>query len=343
MSVSTGAGGSAVFRPGREADRQAALATRQQLQLRMASDRRRIAFIRIMPLPPLHKEGLPNIRHDIHINRRQMKRRTRSALLLLALVCFAGVSAAHETWILPASMRVRVGQPITLSLTSGMAFPADDLAIQPARVVRAQARLGGRIEQLARPRVGPMSLRYLWTPRSSGVATIGVELGPRTLELEPNLIGEYFDEIHATDAVIAQWDSVPEPKRWRESYVKHASSFVRVGVPVRDASWASPLGLGLEIIPETDPTALVAGANFRVRVLRRGVPLPGFSIGVRREGEPTSNYVPTDKNGRTWIQLPRAGRWILFGTDLRRVHEPDLEWRSDFVTTTIGVLPVGTR
>ena len=268
-----------------------------------------------------------------------MKRSTRTVLFLLALVSLAGVSAAHETWILPASMRIRAGQPVALSLTSGMAFPADDFAIQPARVVRAQARLGGKIEQLPKPQLQSMALRYLWTPRTAGVATVAIELGPRTLELEPNLIGEYFDDINASDAVIAQWDSIPEPKRWRESYVKHASSFIRVGSPARDASWASPLGLGLEIVPETDPTALVAGANFRVRVMRRGVPLKGFSIGVRREGEPTSNNVPTDKNGRAWIQLPRAGRWILFGTDLRRVREPGLEWRSDFVTTTIGVVP----
>lgn len=268
-----------------------------------------------------------------------MKRRTRAALILIGLACLAAVSAAHETWILPANMRVRVGQPVELSLTSGMAFPADDFAIQPERVVRAQARLAGRLEQLTRPRSQPKSLRYVWTPRSAGVAAIGIELGPRTLELDPNLIGDYFDEIHATDAVIAQWDAMPEPKRWRENYVKHASSFIRVGSPSRDASWASPLGLGLEIVPESDPTALVAGANFRVRVLRRGAPLPGFSIGVRREGEPASNYVPTDRNGRAWIILPRAGRWMLFGTDLRRVNEPGLEWRSDFVTTTIAVLP----
>ena len=272
-----------------------------------------------------------------------MKHRTRAALFLVALVCLAGVSAAHETWILPASMRVRVGQPVALSLTSGMAFPADDFPIQPARVVRAQTRLGGKIEQLARPQLQPMSLRYLWTPRTAGVASIGIELAPRTLELEPNLIDEYFDEIHATDAILAQWDSVPEPKHWRESYVKHASSFIRVGSPVGDGSWASPLGLGLEIVPESDPTVLVAGANFRVRVLRHGAPLKGFGVGVRREGESAATFVPTDGNGRAWILLPRAGRWILFGTDLRRVHEPNLEWRSDFVTMTFAVAPAGTR
>ncbi len=268
-----------------------------------------------------------------------MKRRTRTALLLLAVVSLAGVAAAHETWILPASMRVRVGQPVVLSLTSGMAFPADDFAIQPERIVRAEARLGRKIEQLAKPQLQKMSLRYLWTPRTSGVAAIGIELAPKTLDLDLNLIGEYFDEIHATDAVIAQWDSLPEPKRWRESYVKHASSFIRVGSPVRDASWATPLGLGLEIIPESDPTTYLAGTSVPVRVIRRGAPLKGFAVGVRREGESRASFVPTDNNGRAWILLSRAGRWILFGTDLRRVNEPGLEWRSDFVTMTVYVAP----
>jgi hypothetical protein len=272
-----------------------------------------------------------------------MKRGKRLTFLILALVCLAGVAAAHETWILPASMRVRVGEPVALSLTSGMAFPNDDFPIQPARVTRADARLGGRIERLPNPQPQKMSLRYLWTPRTAGVATIAIELAPKTLELDPKEISEYFDDIHASDEIIAQWDNMPEPKRWRESYVKHASSYIRVGAPARDASWAAPLGLGLEIVPAYDPTYLVAGANFPVRVLRRGVPLKGFNVGVQREGETAKNFVPTDNNGKAWILLPKAGRWILFGTDLRRVHEPGLEWRSDFVTTTIGVAPRSTR
>ncbi|HEV7838608.1 MAG TPA: DUF4198 domain-containing protein [Gemmatimonadaceae bacterium] len=266
-----------------------------------------------------------------------MTRPTRSILLLLALFSFAGVSAAHETWLLPASMRIRAGETVALSLTSGMAFPADDFAIQPARVVRAEARVGKRIEQLKKPKLQPTSLQYLWTPRAGGVATIGIELGPRTLTLEPKLIEEYFQEIHASDEVRAQWDSIPSPKRWRESYVKHASSFIRVGPPGNDKSWASPLGLGLEIIPETDPTSLSAGDTLRVRVMRRGKEIAGFAVGARREGDSTETFVNTDGDGRAAIPLPKEGRWLVFGTDLRRARERGLEWRSDFVTTTVGV------
>src|SRR6476661_2992581 len=102
-----------------------------------------------------------------------MNRRIQSILLFSALLCLTGVAAAHETWLLPASMRVRAGETVALSLTSGMAFPADDFAIQPSRVIRAEARLGKRIEQLRKPKLGAMSLQYLWTPKTTGVAAIG--------------------------------------------------------------------------------------------------------------------------------------------------------------------------
>lgn len=260
-------------------------------------------------------------------------------VVVLALIAGAGLAAAHETWILPASMRIPVNKPVALDLTSGMAFPADDFAIDPKRVTKAHARLGGTIEEIQRRIVRPKSLRFVWTPRINGVGTIAVELAPKTLLLDPKLINEYYDEIHASTAIRAQWDSIPAPKQWRESYVKHATSFVRVGSPVRDTSWAIPLGLGLEIVPERNPTDLAAGETLRVRVLRRGIPLGGFQVGARREGAPDSGdvFVTTDGTGRATIALPRQGRWLLFGTDLRRARERGLEWRSDFVTTTIGV------
>jgi uncharacterized GH25 family protein len=265
--------------------------------------------------------------------------KTKTALWgVLALVCVAALAGAHETWILPSTMRVATGHPVTLSLTSGMAFPADSFAIDPKRIARAEIRLNGKLQPLRGGRTRATALRYIWTPREQGVATIAVELVPKTLTLAPNLVEEYFQEIHAGPSLRAKWDSVPKPRKWRESYVKHATSFVLVGAPQRDSSWASPIGLGLEIVPERDPTALVAGDALPVRVLLHGSPLPGFAVGARREGQSSESFVTTDANGRASVRLPAAGRWLLFGTDLRRAKEPGLEWRSDFVTTTIGVI-----
>ena len=264
-----------------------------------------------------------------------------SVVAILALLFGAALAAAHETWILPASMRVAVNKTIAFDLTSGMAFPADDFAIDPKRVAKASARIGGTVETLTRRSARPRSLRFVWTPRRAGVATIGIELAPRTLLLEPKLIDEYYEEIHASPAIRAQWDSIPSPKQWRESYVKNATTFVRVGAPVSDTSWSVPLGLALEIVPRRNPTALTAGETLPVLVLRQGAPVAGFQLGARREGAPESStvFVSTDASGQSAIPLPRGGRWLIFGTDLRRAHEKGLEWKSDFVTMTIGVGP----
>lgn len=270
-------------------------------------------------------------------------KRTIAFIVAAVVIGSATLASAHETWLLPSSMRVATGRTVALDITSGMNFPRNELSIDPKRVVRAEVRMNGDVERLRAPRVTGHALRYRWTPRRAGVAAISVALGPRSLELEPKLVEEYLTEIRADATVRAQWDSVPAPRRWREMYTKNATSFVRVGKPGNDPSLTSPLGLDLEIVPESDPTALTAGESLPVRVYLHKAPLAGFPVGARREGaaESADAFVTTDAAGRARIAFPRAGRWLLFGTKLHRVHEPSLEWRSEFVTMTVGVLPAG--
>ena len=269
------------------------------------------------------------------------KIRIAVTLTAAALVASATLAAAHETWLLPSSMRVTTGRTVELHVTSGMKFPANELPIDPTRVVRAEVRTGGYVERLRAPRPTRRSLRYIWTPHQPGVATISIALEPRTLELEPRLIEEYLAEIRADSSVRAQWDSIHAPRRWRESYTKNATSFVRVGKTVHDSNWKSPVGLGFEIVPESDPTALSAGDKLPIRVFLNGAPLAGFPVGARREAGSVDAFVTTDASGRASVPLPKQGRWLLFGTHLRRANEPGLEWRSDFVTMTFAVAPRG--
>ena len=264
-------------------------------------------------------------------------------LVVAGMLCLVVTvaAAAHDTWLLPASLRVPVGRPVTISLTSGMAFPADDFAINPARIARADVRLAGATSALSRPTHAEQALRYRWRPARAGVATLVVELAPKTLTLAPASIGEYLDEIGASPALRASWAAMPAPKQWRERYVKHAATFIRVGRAAGDSSWVKAMGMGLEIVPLGDPTALRAGDSLRVLVLRAGKPLPGFSIASRPAGRAIARQVTTDSVGGAVVALPGAGRWLLSGTDLRRSSEPELEWESDFATLTIGVAQRG--
>ena len=111
-----------------------------------------------------------------------------------------------------------------------------------------------------------------------------------------------------------------------------------MGNPDTDSSWARPIGLGLELVPERDPTALVAGDTLPVRVLKGGSPLAGFVIGARHAGATTATFFSADANRRARVLLPTSGQWLLAGTDLRRTSKPNLEWESDFTTMTLAVL-----
>lgn len=275
--------------------------------------------------------------------------RARRAAIAVGVVALtlgtAVVASAHDTWLISATNFGRVGVPFRLGLTSGETFPNDDFAIVQNRVTRAVVREAGVTRQLPHPTAAALRLEYLWTPRAAGVASIGIELQPKTLVLEPRLIDEYLGEIDASDAIRATWKSLGEKQKWTESYTKHAMTFVRIAPAksdsawIRDKSWTRPLGLALELVPERDPTALRAGDTLVVSVMWRGAPVPQFSVGAIREGRSKATFFHTDATGRAHVVVDADGRWLLNGTMLRRSPTGATVWESDFVTATLHVAP----
>lgn len=260
----------------------------------------------------------------------------KSIVITLALLALCSLSVwAHETWLAPRQTAVAPGTVALFDLTSGMTFPALETAIKPERVAQAQCRLNGQMLDLAADSSAPKSLMFSARLATEGVAVCWVELKPRALELTPKQVAEYFAEINASRAVRRAWAEAAQPRRWRESYTKHAKTFVRVGAPTDDRSWGEPVGMAFEIVPERDPTTLRAGDELPVRVLKDGAPLPDFPLGLVHAGGGHGVFQQTDAQGRVTFKLAQAGRWLLYGTELRPAAKPELEWESDFTTLTI--------
>ncbi|MBI3886688.1 MAG: DUF4198 domain-containing protein [Opitutae bacterium] len=264
----------------------------------------------------------------------------KSPPLLALLALLPAGLAAHDTWLQPVASRVAAGKPVQLALTSAMSFKGLEFGIPAWRVRQAFGRVGDERFFLTVGATTDHSLAFTAQPPRSGVVMLCVELKPKLLELEPELIEVYLEEIHAAPETRAQWLAVPAPRRWRENYVKLTKTYVRVGEPAAgDRAWAEPAGLALEIVPEQDPTALRAGDKFSVRVLRSGLPLAGLPLGFVCDGEKAQHVVVTDAAGRAAAPLDHPGRWLVHGTHLRRSAEPDLEWESDFVTLVVDAAP----
>jgi uncharacterized GH25 family protein len=268
--------------------------------------------------------------------RRSDFRSGRPLILSLLLGFYAALLSAHDTWVIPQRARLSAGADLVLDLTSGMAFPANETAIKPDRLARASLRLARQVSDLPPGSAGKGSLRIQTRVSQPGVATIWIESKPRTLELKPKEVREYLDEIGASESIGKKWEAEGSG-RWRETYTKHAKTFVRVGEANADDSWREPVGMALELVPEKNPTDLRPGDELRVRVLRDGKPLPGLSVGVASAGDAKGTLRTSDSDGRTTFPLPRSGWWLLRATQLEKSSKPDVDWESHFATLTVFV------
>jgi uncharacterized GH25 family protein len=253
------------------------------------------------------------------------------------IVALASCAFAHDTWLIPDRFVVERDSVVNLDLTSGMAFPALDTSIKPERIDRALCRLAGHSFELKEYSAASKSLLFKARLSESGIATMWVELKPKSLVLTTKLVNEYLDEIGASELIRQQWAKAKRPRRWREVYTKHSKTFVRVGEPQSDRSWAEPVGMRLEIVPEKDPTALRVGEELAVRVLKNGAPLPGFSVGIVSTNDAKGNIRKTDAEGRATFRLDRGGRWLVRVTELRKSTQAGIDWESDSTTLTFQV------
>ena len=259
----------------------------------------------------------------------------KRAWLSIGVSLISAALTAHDTWLLPSSMTVAPGSTVTLDMTSGMAFPAPETAVKPDRLAAARCRLAGKTLDISNHTLAEKSLRLRVRAESPGVATIWAESKPRTLDLKPAEVKEYLEEIGAMETIGKAWERMPEPRKWRETYTKHAKTFLRVGNPEGDGSWAEPTGMAFEIIPEKDPTALVVGTDIPIRLLLDGRPLAGLSVAIRAAGQKTGRVQKTDAEGRVSFRLDRSGWFLLHATQIARPSKPGGEWVSHFATLTV--------
>jgi uncharacterized GH25 family protein len=263
--------------------------------------------------------------------------RIRGVVLVLA-VCLAvpRAAAGHDTWILASRPTASPGQVVSFDLTSGMAFPANEVGVGPDRLAAASARLGETIVDLDRGPGGKKALQLQKSFVKPGVATVWIASKPRSLELKPAQVREYLEEIGAWESIGQKWELEGKGK-WRESYTKHSKTYVRIGSDDQDDSWRKPADMELELVPEIDPTRLIAGDVLPVRLLSRGQAVSGVGIGLVAAGAKSGSLSKTDSDGRVTLRLDKPGWWLIRATVLEPSSKAHLDWETRFTTLTVFV------
>ena len=261
----------------------------------------------------------------------------RLTILCSILLAFLASARAHDTWVIPDQFTVAPKSTVKLDLTSGVEFPKLEVGPKPENVPNTSCRLAGRTFDVTDKLAAPQSLQFRTGLGEAGIAAIWIKLLPRTLELKPEQVKMFNEEVNAPEALQKEYDDMPEPKRWRGTSTKHPKTFVRVGDAKEDTSWKEPVGLFLEIVPEKDPTALRVGDEFPVRVLRDGAPFAGFPLNAVTAGDKKGEAQKTDSTGRATFKLNKAGRWLVKGVEARKSSAPDMNFEAKSATLTVEV------
>jgi len=259
-----------------------------------------------------------------------------AALLLAALLGFAMPARAHDTWVMPASFRVPVGQAIATTLSAGDGLAA---AAGPGRQGFRELHLVD-----SRGRAGPIfwrdgrdAARALFAAGAPGVACLALTTHESDIAIEPEIVDKYLREVHAPAQIVDAWQAQrARGEGWRERYAKDGKTYLRSG----DASSGWPalarLGQRLEMVPQSDPTRLEIGDTLTVQLQFDGRPAPGMPLRLYA-GSATEQVVHTDAQGRAQFTLAQAGPHLLATTLITPPAGAGAPWTSRFATLGFGV------
>jgi uncharacterized GH25 family protein len=254
---------------------------------------------------------------------------------LLALL--PGAALAGETWLVPLHEDAAAHELVRFDLSTGSSFPRADRAVAADRIEHARIRVGSRQTRLSGRSQRKNALRLAATVDRAGVAAAWVVLRERTVRRGPGELSEYLARIGEADG---EWKTVADspPEAWREIEQQSFETFVRVGSPgAADRSWADPVGMPLEIVPERDPTLLTAGDVLPVRVFFERGALGNIAVCALAAGGGKSRIVRTGPDGRVRIVLDSPGAWLLTATRLEAGSAPGAPAKSAAVSLYLVV------
>jgi Domain of unknown function (DUF4198) len=262
---------------------------------------------------------------------------TARSAAVIVLAPWALSAPAHDTWF--AIRAAHLPGTLVMALGTGNQFPLHEFPVQAEHLREHGCRQAGAALALAA--IGTTSTSLLLRANAAGATpvTCWSELKPVEIELAPDTVGIYLDEIQASALIRERWAAMQsQGLRWRERYVKCARVELAAGpdgpVPGRSAALAP---MKLDVLLLSGLQRLRADEPLVIQVLREGAPLPDFPIELRGTAPGSARWFKTDTQGRISTRAPAPGRWVWRGTDLRQSATDPGVWDSTFITLAFEV------
>lgn len=273
--------------------------------------------------------------------------------LLLAALCVACPTQAHEYWLEPPREAVAPGDSLRITVRNGEDFVGSSLPFDPRRFAEAalvspQGRraIGGRLGDYPALRA-PVD--------EAGVHRVLLQTLPRSVSYDGLADFERFLDYHGLDGIAAlHAERKLPPTDIVENYTRHCVTVVDVRAPGQagsgaDRHAAEPLGLTHELVLLDDPFAKSA-KTVRLRVLFDGQPLDDVQVEMfvrNTAGTVRRDTVRSDAQGQVSFDVSASGDYLFNSV---HVTPPDAaaidegtHWRSFWASLTWRRGPAAAR
>jgi len=248
-------------------------------------------------------------------------------ILVLATLLVSSPVLAHDFWIEPSAFTPTAGELITLKLLVGQHLGGETLPRNEAQIESFYSRHGG----VESPVIGidGADPAGILRANTDGGVVIAYRSDRSAVVMDPAKFQEYLD-----------LEGLPRVPPGREVFSRCAKCLLAVSGR-GDPSLTKPVGMTLELIPESDPYALTPGGKLTVRLLYRDKPLAHalvMALDHVDAGDP--QRVRTDADGRATFALPRAGAWLIKAVHMIPApRDASADWESFWASLTFAVPP----
>ena len=264
-------------------------------------------------------------------------------LSLALLLSSARLAAAHDYWIEASNFWLQSGDRVLLYLRVGEYLTGQPATFAIGRVIRFHIDNAARRFEVLPLQRDPAGMARL---TESGLQVVSFENTPAYIELPGERFNSYLQAEGLDGILEARRQAGVSDQPGKESYSRCAKALLWVGDAEPAAGDAAlhdtPVGLTLELLPETNPYRLQAPAPLTVRLLYEGQPVAGALVMALNKSAPHEvQQVQSGPDGRAAFDLRRSGLWLV-----KTVHmvpaaaDAPEDWRSYWASLTFE-LPAG--
>ncbi len=250
-----------------------------------------------------------------------------AAFLLVTLNWLPCISLAHDFWIDPDRFDLKAGDTVELTLRQGVGMKGNSLPYLTPLIddFSTTDRLGRTVIQSVMGN-DPAAVLVI----ESGTTLVGYQSNRDHVEMEPQKFRQYLDDEGLEYIAEERRTRGEENDPAREYFIRCSKLLLEADPAKGDKFFNTRLGYTLELLPETDPSALSAGEALSVQLLYLGQPIAGVLVRAISEDEPDGPVDGrSDADGRATLVLNRPGTWLIKAVHMIRLKDDNrAEWES---------------